>query len=66
MTAQNVIALNNSDYAVIDLDSGTVLGTNVVLVRIPEDEQTWEDVTSNDSEAWEYGQEHGIPLIAEV
>lgn len=62
----NVINLNNDEYAVIDLDSGTVLGTNVVLVRIPQDEDEWERITSSDSEAWEYGTENGIALTVEV
>lgn len=44
----------------IDLDTGTVLGTNLVLVNIPDEEL--EDILSSDSYAREYGAEHGIPV----
>lgn len=63
---KNVIDLNNSEYAVIDLDSGTVLGTNVMLVRVPQDEAEWEEIISNDSVAFDYAQKNGIALTAEV
>lgn len=66
MATSDVRNLNNGDYAVIDLDSGTVLGTNVVLVRIPQDEAEWEDIISNDSNAWEYGTENALPLAVEL
>lgn len=61
--ATNVSGLNNDDYAVIDKDTGTVLGTNLALVRwdlIPE--ETREEITASDSAAWDYATEHGTPL----
>lgn len=64
---QNVIDLNNDEYAVIDMDSGTVLGTNVVLVRIADaDPEEWEDILSNDSAAWEFGSAVGQTLHVTV
>lgn len=66
MAQKNVISLNNDEYAIIDLDSGTVLGTNIVLVRVPDDEQEWENITSNDNEAWTYGTENGIPVTVDI
>ncbi len=62
MSTTSVITLNPSDYFVIDLDTGTVLGTNLVLVKAPEDEETMEEITSSDSAAWDYGTQNGIPL----
>lgn len=59
----NLAALDYDDYVVIDKDTGTVLGINLSLVRwrgIPEDVR--EDITSSDSAAWDYANEHGIPL----
>lgn len=58
----SVINLDSNDYFVIDLDTGTVLGTNLVLVKTPEDEETMEEITNSDSAAWEYGTQNGIPL----
>lgn len=52
--------LNSDDYAVIDKDTGTVLGTNLVLVNwsaIPE--QTRDDMMSSDAVAWAYAEEYG-------
>ena len=66
MSSTNIINLNNEEFAVIDLDTGTVLGTNLVLVRIPEDETLQEDILSNDSIAWEYANENGIALTVTV
>lgn len=59
----NIMDLNNDDYAVIDKDSGTVLGTNLALVRwstIPE--ETREDMMSSDAVAWAYAGEYGTPI----
>lgn len=56
--------LNNDDYAVIDKDTGTVLGTNLALVRwdaIPE--ETREDILTSDSAACAYATGHGRHLF---
>lgn len=53
-------------YAVIDLDTGTVLGTNLALVELPEDEQQLEGILSNDAEAFAFAIENGIALQADV
>lgn len=62
----NVRELSNKKWAVIDLDTGTVLGTNLALVELPEDEEQVESILSSDAEAFAYAAEHGIPLQAEV
>lgn len=52
------------EYAVIDLDTGTVMGTNVVLVRMtPEAVEGLESGAWSDSDWWEYGQERGVTLL---
>lgn len=61
----NIVELNNDNYVVIDMDSGTVLGTNLVLVQVP-DEDTLEEILNSDSEAFDYGQEHGVPLTVDL
>lgn len=66
MAQKNVIELNNGNYAVIDLDTGTVLGTNVVLVPMPASEEESEEILSSDSAAESYARQHGIALRAEV
>jgi hypothetical protein len=62
LTTTGTTRLDDDHWAVIDMDTGTVLGTNVVLVRIPDDEDRWDRIQSHDATAWEYGQRHGIPL----
>ena len=62
----NINNLPAHEYAVIDLDTGTVLGTNLVLVKYPETEEEQDMILSSDSAAWDYGREHGIDLTAEV
>lgn len=59
----NIMDLNNDDYAVIDKDSGTVLGTNLALVcmnNIPD--ETREDILTSDSAAREYAEDCGDSL----
>jgi len=51
---------------VIDLDTGTVLGTNLVVCLIPDDNATpgaLEDLLSSDSAAHDYGMQNGNPLF---
>jgi hypothetical protein len=55
----NVIDLNSDDYAVIDLDTGTVLGTNVALVKVTEDAEEWESLLSSDHAAVDYAYRQG-------
>lgn len=47
---------------VIDMDTGTVLGTNLVLVDRPEDKVLYYEVLSNDSVAWDYGDKNGVRI----
>jgi hypothetical protein len=50
-------------WAVIDLDSGTVLGTNIVLVPFPIHDEEWCDkITGSDADAIAYAVQHGITL----
>lgn len=64
---KNVIDLDNNEYAIIDLDTGTVLGTNVVLVPIANlNDEQMEEIMSSDAAAHDYGQTHGISLNAAV
>lgn len=51
-----------AEYAVIDMDTGTVLGTNLRLVRMPQNEAISEEVLSSDSAAHDYAREHGVSL----
>ena len=66
MAKTSVQSLNNDDYVVIDLDSGTVLGTNLVLVSFPEDEQEREELLNSDTTAFNYGIEKGVPIFVEL
>ena len=56
------IADAGANYAVIDVDTGTVLGTNLRLVEMPLDAEDQERVLSSDSDARGYAQEYGVPL----
>jgi hypothetical protein len=61
--AQAVQTLDEHSWAVIDLDSGTVLGTNIVLVPFPTQDEEWCDaLTSSDSDALAYAEQHGVTL----
>lgn len=62
----NLKNLNTSDYVVIDLDTGTVLGTNLVVVSFPEDEEEREILLSSDSAAFNYGTQYGVPIFTEL
>jgi len=48
----------------IDLDTGTVLGTNVVLAYVSEAVE--EEILDSDSEAREYGRMFGQPLLVDL
>lgn len=53
----------NPRVVVIDLDTGTVVGTNVVVAYVPEHME--EEITSNDNAAVYHGSTYGIPLFVE-
>lgn len=57
--SQTQKALEPKGDLVIDLDTGTVLGTNLVTITEPEDQADLEEILSNDTNAIAYGQEHG-------
>lgn len=68
MTYEALADLNNEDYLVVDLDTGTVLGANLVLIRTSKlDEDTIEEILSDDSTAAEYGEnpDYAEPLWVE-
>lgn len=47
-------------YVAIDLDSGTVLSTNLAQVNLPEDPEEFEDVHSSDNAAYQYANKYGF------
>lgn len=62
----NIVELSNRRFAVVDMDTGTVLGTNVCLVPWPTDPHEADEVLSSDSACFDYATEYGIPLYADV
>jgi hypothetical protein len=61
--AEAVQTLDEHTWAVIDMDTGTVLGTNIVLVPFPQHDEAWCDtITSSDSDALAHAEQHGITL----
>lgn len=66
-TTQVVAGLDASDFAVIDMDTGTVLGTNLKLVSMKNlSEEELEEISSSDSAAWDYAYRTGAPLLVET
>lgn len=61
---QPIATLPSKRIMVIDLDTGTVLGTNLVLVYASE--ATEERILNSDSEAAEYGVTFGKPLLVDL
>lgn len=55
-----------SGWAVIDMDSGSIVGTNLALVEWPRDRDTAELILNGDEEARDYGRDHGYSLYAPV
>jgi hypothetical protein len=53
-------AITTPRLVLIDLDTGTVLGKNVVAAYLPEYME--DEVTSSDSAAIDFGNEKGQPL----
>ena len=54
----------SDNIMVIDLDTGTVLGTNLVLAYVAY--PSIDDVLNSDSSAIEYGKRHGHPLFVDM
>lgn len=63
---KNVVEFSNKQYAVVDMDTGTVLGTNVCLVPWPTDVTVADELLSSDSSVFAYATEHGIPLYTDI
>lgn len=59
----NIQDLNNDDYAVVDMDSGTVVGTNLVYVPVPSDPDLIEEIYSSDNAAYDYAIENGKSIV---
>jgi hypothetical protein len=63
-----IFDLNPEDYIVVDRDTGTVLGTNLVVIKssnLTEDER--EEISNDDSVAIEYAEDPDLaqPLWVE-
>lgn len=59
-----IVDLNDNDYVVIDMTTGTVLGTNLVICPVAD----WCDtdlLDGSDDDIFEYGQRHGEPIYME-
>jgi len=54
-----VLGLNNGNYACIDLETGSVLGTNIAIVRMPKDATP---LFAEPLQSQQYGIAHGIDL----
>lgn len=69
MTQRNVHALNEifeGDYAVVDMDTGTVLNTNLRIVNMAIlSAEEAEEVLSNDGYAHDFADNDGAPLFVE-
>lgn len=63
---QNIVELSNKQYAVVDMDTGTVLGTNCVLVPWPLDVYEADELLSSDSATFDYATEYGVPLYTDI
>jgi hypothetical protein len=61
---QPIASLGTKRAMVIDLDTGTVLGTNLVLAYVSEAVE--EEILDSDSEAREYGRMFGQPLLVDL
>ena len=63
--AARLIVTGAPEFVLIDKDTGTVLGSNVVAVwadRLTEEQ--WDEVTSSDSKAFDVAEEHGERLYS--
>lgn len=59
--------LNNDDYVVVDLDTGTVLGTNLKAIKVSDLGMfNLEDLLSSDSIAVETAEVIGLPMLVET
>lgn len=54
--------LDEGGWVVIDMDTGTIVGTNVVLVSLPDDDEWRDSILCSDSAAVAHAEQHGIPL----
>lgn len=59
-----IASLTSPRIVVIDLDTGTVLGTNLVLAYVSEAIE--EEITSSYSAAYDYGKKLGKPLLVDL
>ena len=63
---QNIVELSHRNFAVVDMDTGTILGTNVCLVPWPTDPFEADEILSSDSTAFAYATEYGVPLYTDI
>ena len=64
MTLHNVNNLNPHRFAIIDRETGTIIGTDAVIVELPDDNKTYYEVLESDTSICEYADKYGAPLLA--
>lgn len=57
---------NETKYMYIDMETGTVLDTNLVLVPVPETEEESNLISLSQEDAFQYGQKVGIPVDVDL
>ena len=61
--SKNPSTIDSDNILVIDLDTGTILGSNVVVVQTPSSEHILEEILTTDEAAFNYGIEKGTHLL---
>lgn len=59
-----LVDLNDNDYVVIDMTTGTVLGTNLVIAPVLDGGDA-ELLEGGDDDIFEYGAKYGEPIYME-
>ena len=64
MTLHSIRDLDPRRFAIIDRETGTVIGTDAVIVELPDDNKTYYEVLASDTSICEYADKYGAPLLA--
>lgn len=60
----NIQELSNTEVCVIDMETGTVLGTNLALAYVPSDRL--DEILDSDDAAFNFAVEYGQPLYVDM
>ena len=64
MTTYNIRDLDPRRFAIIDPETGTIIGTQAVIVELPHSDEDYDAMLESENTISEFAEKYGAPLLA--